>query len=178
MRLRPVPALLTLGALLVAGCTSAPRPAPATVAHVDLERYSGRWYVISHVPYFLEKGKVATYDAYARRPDGKLTNDFTFRKGSFDARENTWHGTAEVVDPTTNATWKVRFIWPLSATYKVFALDPDYRWAVVGNGDASLLWVLARERQLDPAVYERALAEVRAKGIATDPLARVPQPAN
>jgi apolipoprotein D and lipocalin family protein len=45
--------------------------------------------VISHVPYFLEKGKVATYDTYARRSDGKLVNNFTFREKSFDAPEKT-----------------------------------------------------------------------------------------
>jgi len=170
--------LLTLGSMLVGGCASVSRPEPATVAHVDLDRYSGRWYVISHVPYFLEKGKVASYDTYGRRPDGKLTNNFTFRKDRTDAPEKTWHGTAEVVDSATNATWKVSFLWPFSVTYKIFALDPDYRWAVVGTGDAKLLWVLARERQLDPAVHERALAELRAKGIATAELKPVPQPTN
>ena len=32
----------------------------------------GDWYVFSHIPYPLEKGKVGTLDRYALRPDGKI----------------------------------------------------------------------------------------------------------
>ena len=168
--------LLALTTLLV-GCASSPKLPPLrTVPFVDLERYTGRWYVIANIPYFLERGKVASYDTYARRPDGKLVNDFTFRKGTVTAPEKTWHGVAWVTDTTTNATWKVQFIWPLSVTYKIFALDPDYRWAVVGTGDAGLLWVLARDRSLQPDTYAAILTELNAKSIATDKLAFVPQP--
>jgi apolipoprotein D and lipocalin family protein len=167
--------LLFLGvAMFGAGCAS--KPLPPTVSYVDLNRYVGRWYVISHVPYFLERGKVASYDTYTLLPDGKLSNDFTFRPGNFDAPEKTWFGTAEILDAKTNATWKVSFVWPLSVTYKVFALDPDYRWAVVGTKDAGLLWVLARERQLAPTTYATILRELNERGINTSGLAAVPQP--
>lgn len=161
--------------LAFAGCASAPRP--PTVARVDLDRYLGRWFVISHVPYFLERGKVASSDFYARRPDGRLVNNFTFREGSIDGPEKTWEGVAWVTDTETNATWKVRFLWPFSVTYKIYALDPDYRWAAVGTEDAGLLWILARDRQLAPADHDRALGELRAKGIDVSRLVPVPQPA-
>ncbi len=167
--------LAALSVFALAGCATTPRP--ATVARVDLDRYMGRWFVVSHVPYFLERGKVASSDFYAPRPDGRLVNDFTFREGSVDGPEKTWHGVAWVTDTSTNATWKVRFLWPFAVTYKIYALDPDYRWAAVGTADAGLLWILARERRLNPADYERALAELRAKGIDVSRLAFVPQPA-
>jgi apolipoprotein D and lipocalin family protein len=173
----PVTILLLLFVVLgLSACSTMPKASPATVARVDLDRYLGRWYVISHVPYFLEKGKVATYDTYARRSDGKLVNNFTFREKSFDAPEKTWEGVAWVTDTTTNATGKVRFIWPFVVTYKIFALDPDYRWAVVGTGDAGLLWVLARETTLPSPTYDAILAELRAKGIDPAKLVYVPQP--
>lgn len=163
-------------AFAVTGCSTVKKPLPATVPSVDLDRYMGRWYVISHVPYFLEKGKVASYDYYERRPDGKLVNNFVFREKTVDGPEKTWEGVAWVIDERTNATWKVRFVWPFSVTYKILALDPDYRWAVVGTKDASLLWVLARERRLAPELYEAALAEALAKNIDVSRLAFVPQP--
>jgi apolipoprotein D and lipocalin family protein len=173
---RPLLALGLLAplALALGGCASTPRP--STVAHVDLDRYLGRWYVISHVPYFLERGKVASYDTYARRPDGRLTNDFTFRKKTVDGPEKTWRGVAWVTDTETNATWKVQFVWPFAVTYKIFALDPAYTWAVVGTDDAGLLWLLARERQLDPVQEAEAHAALRAKGIDPSRLVAVPQP--
>jgi apolipoprotein D and lipocalin family protein len=163
--------------LLLVGCASAPKAPPLrTVAHVDLERYVGRWYVIANIPYFLEKGKVASYDTYARRPDGTLVNDFTFRQGDFGAPEKTWHGSAWVVNTQTNAEWKVRFVWPFTATYLVLELDPDYRWAVVGTPGRGLLWVLARERQMDDATYARILERIRAHGIDPAKVVKVPQP--
>lgn len=169
-----VPSLLA--AMLVAGCVSSRQPGPATVASVDLDRYLGRWYVISHIPYFLEKGKIASYDTYARRPDGKLTNNFTFREKTLDGPEKTWEGTAEVIDQASHATWKVSFIWPISSTYKILALDPNYRWSVVSDGKAKLLWVLSRERRLPPETYAAILADLRLRGLPVDELELVPQP--
>lgn len=162
--------------LLFAGCVTGKQALPVPVAMVDLDRYMGRWYVISHIPYFLERGKVASYDTYARRPDGKLTNNFTFREKSVDGPEKTWEGTARIIDPGSNAVWKISFIRPVSVTSKILALDPDYRWAVVGNNDGGLLWVLARERQLPAATYAAILADLKARGLSADQLVPVPQP--
>jgi len=165
-----------LAVLLFAGCTTDKKSLPAAVASVDLDRYMGRWYVISHTPYFLEKGKVASYDTYARRPDGKLTNNFTFREKTVDGPEKTWEGTARIIEPVSNAIWKVSFIWPVSVTYKILALDPAYRWAVVGTNDGGLLWVLGRERQLPADTYAAILADLKARGLSADTLELVPQP--
>jgi len=171
---RLVPAVLA--ALLLAGCISNRTPPPAAVARVDLDRYMGRWFVISHIPYFLERGKVASYDTYARQPDGRLTNNFTFREKTLEGPEKTWEGTARIIDPVSNATWKVSFVWPVSVTYKIFALDPNYSWAVVGTKDGGLLWVLSRERRLPPETYAAILADLRARGLPADKLELVPQP--
>jgi apolipoprotein D and lipocalin family protein len=151
-------------------------PPPRTVDHVDLDRYLGRWYVIANIPYFLEKGKVASYDTYARRPDGRLDNIFTFRKGDLAAPEQSWHGTAWVTNTATNAEWKVRFVWPLTSTYLILELDPDYRWAVVGTPGRGLLWILARERRLSDPDYEHILGLIEGQGYDRAKIARVPQP--
>ena len=110
------------------------------------------------------------------RPDGRMGNVFTFRKGSFDAPEKSWHGVAWVVDKESNAEWKVQFIWPFTATYLVLELDPDYRWAVVGTPKRKLLWVLARDRQLNGSTYAEILQRIAAQGYDTNRLALVPQP--
>ncbi len=171
--------LTTCGALVLgafAGCSSPALPPLRTVGHVDMDRYLGRWYVIANIPYFLENGKVASYDTYAKRPDGKLDNIFTFRPGGLNAPEKSWHGTAWVTNTTTNAEWKVRFIWPFSSTYLVLELDPDYRWAVVGTPGRGLLWILARERQMSGADYEHVLALIERQGYDRTKINPVPQP--
>ena len=162
----------TLG---LCGCADA-RPPLKTVPHVDLQRYQGTWYVIANIPYWLEDGKVATADRYALKPDGTLENTFVFRRGSFDAKEEEWSGTAWVHDPATNAEWRVRFIWPFSAVYLVIDLDPEYRWAAVGHPSRDYFWVLSRERSLPADVYAGILARAAAQGYDTARVAKVPQP--
>ncbi len=164
--------------VLLAGCVSSGTKEPLrTVSRVDLDRYSGRWYVIANIPYILEKGKVASYDTYGIRPDGRLQNDFTFRKGSFDAPEQTWKGVAWIHNPATNAEWRVQFIWPFRVTYLVIDLDPEYRWAVVGHPSRNYLWVLARERSLSGDVYRGILDRAAAQGYDASRILPVPQPA-
>lgn len=174
----PLRALAVLSVVLLGvGCTtmSSPKPNLATVPSVDLDRYLGRWYVISHTPNFLEKGKVGAADNYARRPDGKLQADYSFRKGSLDAPEQTWKGVATVVDQATNATWKVQLFWPVSADYLILELDPDYRWAVVASRGGKWLWVLARDTSLPPATYADLERRIAARGLDAKNLERVAQ---
>lgn len=169
--------IAALPALLLAACAGAPTQAPLkTVEHLDLDRYMGRWYVIANIPYILEEGKVATYDTYAKRDDGWMDNSFSFRRGSLDAPEVTWKGKAKVSNPASNAEWTVQFIWPFTAPYRVIDLDPDYRWAVVGHPDRSLMWVLSRQTTLAEPIYQGILQRAAAQGFDTSKLARILQP--
>jgi apolipoprotein D and lipocalin family protein len=174
-RLAALFAILLAAVGYLAGCSDA-RPPLRTVAHVDLPRYAGTWYVIANIPYWLENGKVATADRYAMRPDGLMDNTYVFRRGDFSAPEEEWHGVAWVVDAQTNAEWRVRFVWPLSATYLVIDLDPEYRWAVVGHPSRNYFWILSRERTLSPAIYTGILERAAAQGYDTSRVALVPQP--
>ncbi len=182
--LLPLRPLLLLPVLLLGACAilgsrtkAAPKLKPdvSTVPYVDLARYTGRWYIIAHVPYFLEKGRVGTSDNYALRRDGRIEVAFAFRKGSLSAPEQAWHGVARVVAPDTNAEWQVRFLWPLESDYRVIELDPGYRWAVIANSDGSLLWVMARTTALDPAVAQSIRERLVARRLDVTKLRPVPQ---
>lgn len=166
--------LSLLAGLLLTGCAS--RPALVTVPQVDLDRYLGTWYVIANIPYFLENGKVATADRYARRPDGRFENVYVFRRGSFDTPEEEWHGVAWLPDAKDPTRWKVQFLWPFAADYLIIDLDTDYRWAVVGHPSRDYLWVLARERHLDAAIYQGILDRAKAQGYDPARIQPVPQP--
>ena len=83
-------------------------PPLTSTADVDLERYMGRWWVIANVPYFAEKGKVATADIYALREDGRIANVFAYRK-AFDKPEKETNAVARVLPGTTRATALVSF---------------------------------------------------------------------
>ena len=158
------------------GCTSRGGPPLRTVDHVDLTRYQGDWYVIANIPYSLEKGKVASFDRYRLRPDGRMDNEFHFRRETFSAPDEVWRAVAWVHDQRTNAEWRVRFIWPFTATYLIIDLDPDYGWAVIGHPSRDLFWVLSRERTLPDAIYEQVLLRAAAQGYDVGRVERVPQP--
>ncbi len=163
---------------LLSGCTTMNQPPLRTVAHVDLDRYLGDWWVIANIPYYLENGKVATLDRYARRADGRLDNTFLFRRGSFTAPEESWQGVAWIHNPATNAEWRVQFVWPVRLTYLIIDLDPGYRWAVVGHPSRNYIWILARDHALPDAVYQGILQRAAQQGYNPARIAKVPQPAD
>lgn len=166
-------ALVACGGLF--GCADS-RPPLKTVPHVDLQRYLGTWYVIANLPYFLENGKVATADVYTMRDDGTMGNTFVFRRDSLAAPEEQWDGYAWVIDGTGNAEWRVRFWWPLSATYLIIDLDPEYRWAVIGHPSREYFWVLSRTRQMSDEVYDGICARAAAQGYDASKFAKILQP--
>ncbi len=166
--------LAVVAAILMPGCSAA-RPMP-TVPKVDLKRMEGTWYVITHISYWLEEGKVATADRYRLREDGRMDNTYVFRRGTFDAPEEEWHGVAWVHNAQTNAHWKVRFLWPFSIDYLIIDLDPDYRWLAVGHPSRDYFWILCRERRLDAQVKAGIVARAVAQGYDASRFADVPQP--
>ncbi|MEM6710195.1 MAG: lipocalin family protein, partial [Pseudomonadota bacterium] len=86
-------AVLALG--LVAGCQSTATPI-TTVDDVDLDRFMGDWYVIAHIPTFLEKRAVNAIESYRRGTEPRIETTFRFRNG-FDAPVKTYTPTGFVL---------------------------------------------------------------------------------
>ncbi|MBX9702118.1 MAG: lipocalin family protein, partial [Acetobacteraceae bacterium] len=62
------------------------------------------------------------------------------------------------------------FFWPFYGDYWVLGLDPDYRWAVVGDPSRRWLWILSRTPAMAPTDLERAKAVAREAGYDLAPL--------
>ncbi len=147
-----------------------------TVRHVDLPRFMGDWRVIANIPYFAEKGCVDSIESYALRPDGVIENWFTFRKKTFAAPQKTFKAQARVLDPKTNAQWKVAFLGGLiKADYLVIDLDPEYRWTVIGHPSRNYGWIMAREKTLPDSTYRAILERLREQGYDPARFEKVPQ---
>ena len=179
MRLRN--AVLIASLLVVAcalsSCASDPdtrKPILHSHAKVDLQRYKGVWYIIANIPYFAENGKVMTRDEYALRPDGKIDNDYVFRR-SFAGTDKSWHGVATVLPGTDNAQWSVKFWGVLDADYLVIEVAPDYSWALVGHPRRKYGYVFSRQPRMDDAQYQQLLAKLAGYGYTTSRLQKVPQ---
>jgi apolipoprotein D and lipocalin family protein len=157
-------------------CQSAGPPLEV-VEPFDLDRYLGRWYEIASFPQRFQEGCVATTATYSRREDGRIRVLNACRDESFDGALRRAEGVARVADAAGSpAKLEVSFFWPFHGDYWVIALDPAYRWAVVGHPSREYLWILSRTRSLEPEVYDGILARVRAQGYDLERLNRTPQP--
>ncbi|MHC4819086.1 MAG: lipocalin family protein [Planctomycetota bacterium] len=146
-----------------------------SVPDLDLDRYLGTWYEIAKYPVSFEKGLVGVTAQYSMREDGKVRVDNAGYKGSFEGKRKTATGKAWVPDPERPAELKVSFFWLFAAKYWVIAIDPEYRWSIVGEPGRRYLWILSRTPVMDEALYRKLVAKVRELGYDPDRLEKMPQ---
>jgi apolipoprotein D and lipocalin family protein len=149
-------------------------PDPA-LAEVDLPRFMGRWWVIANIPYFGERGNVASSDSYSLREDGGIDVVYAYKKSFDETEERTLEASARPIPGSGGVHWKQRFFWILTAHVQILEVDPDYRWALIGNPKRSLAWVFAREPVMSAENYARIVERLRRFGYAPADLKRVPQ---
>ena len=175
---RRFPSVLAVAALalMLSACTQTPetRPVPTDAAPVDLNAFMGTWYVVANVPYFFENGKVATRDVYRLREDGRIDNDFVFKK-RFGEADRTWRGVSTVVPGSGGREWKVQFIWPFSTRLHLLELAPDGQTALMATPDRTLAWVFSREAIISDAALAQKLKRIEAFGVNAGSMRRVPQ---
>ena len=168
-------AIVALGGIAAYCATRAPDgPALASSAKVDLARYMGAWYVVANIPYFAERGKVATRDVYVLDADGNVATTFVYRN-SFSGPEKTLDSLGVVQPGRDNTYWIVRFLWFIRADYLILDVAPDYSWALVGQPGRKLGWVLARDPAMDAGLYQQLLDKLAGFGYDKPRFARVAQ---
>ncbi len=150
-------------------------PQQALTRHVDLKKFMGDWYVIAHIPTFIEKDAYNAMESYRLSPDGTIATTFTFNKGSFDGPVKTYHPRGFIHNRETNAEWRMQFVWPLKAAYLITALSPDYQTTIIGVPGRSYVWIMARSKTISPARYDEMVRMLKESGHDVSKLRRVPQ---
>jgi len=161
--------LLSLGLITMNNVQATESP-----SSIDLERYMGRWYVIANIPYFPERGKVATYDEYILRKDGRIDNIYGFKK-AFGKKEKQWKAIATVTPDTGNKKWTIKFFGFLNADYEILEIAPDYSWVIIGHPKREMGWVLARDPNMTDELYESLIRKFEKYDYKTSGFKRVPQ---
>ena len=160
--------------LLLAGCAS--RPPLPTVPQVDLKRYEGRWFEIAKYPNWFQRGCVADTTAeYTAQPDGSIRIVNRCRQKNGSIREA--RGQATIVPGSNNSKLRVRFAGsPIAGDYWIIGLDEkNYSWALVGHPSRQFLWVLARDRQLNPKTYSDIVSHAEKLGYKAARIEKSPQ---
>ncbi|MGI9238014.1 MAG: lipocalin family protein [Woeseiaceae bacterium] len=172
-RIKKMPPALLLTLFL--GACAARGPQMETVDYVDLERFMGDWYVIANIPTFLEKGAHNAVENYAMNEDGTIQTTFTFRADSFDGKEKKYNPKGFVTDTKTNATWGMRFIWPIKADYRIIYLDDDYSRTVIARQKRDFIWIMARTPEIAESEYGQMVELANSVGYDISKIERVPQ---
>jgi apolipoprotein D and lipocalin family protein len=146
-----------VGLALAALSVVAPVAALAPVADFDLNRYFGTWYEIAAIRGFLQSHCARDTQSEYRPADNGAISTHT-RCLSADGTLETSEAQQRPLDPTLPSVLKVTTVhflgiwwYPFGRESIVIALDPDYRWLVVGHPSLRYGRILSREPSLSDA---------------------------
>ena len=171
---RPFYALLlaSLTTTLV-GC-QAPKALP-TASHVDLKRYSGKWFEIARVKNRFQNNKRSAIAEYTPLDDHTLQIRNTEIAPSGKTRSIVGKGV--VVPDSDGSRLRVKFgglaaLAPVSrdGNYWIIDLDPQYRSALVGTPNRKFLWILARSPFPDAGTLNTYMAKADRLGFPMEKL--------
>ncbi|MFS4460680.1 lipocalin family protein [Bdellovibrio sp. HCB2-146] len=168
--------LLTFSFVLGACGTMSSREPLRTVNYVDIPKFMGDWYVIANIPTFVEKGAYNAIESYSwNTQEKRIDVDFRYNKDSATGPIKRYPQKAWIYDSKTNAEWRVQPWWPLKFAYLVIDLAPDYSYTVIGVPDRKYVWIMARNKTMEPRLYESLVAKLQAWGYDISKLQKVPQ---
>ena len=110
---------LLMGLLMLASFTlkSQTMPTHNRDDAIELSRFMGAWHVIAHVPYFGERGHVASRDEYRLRDDGKIAVHYVYQEG-FSGPVKTLDSKATVKAGSGNRQWTTWFFGVIPTKYR------------------------------------------------------------
>lgn len=144
------------------------------VAHVDLHRFMGRWYMMANIPYFAERGNLATHVDYRMRPDGLIEDRLTAHRDGFEKPMTTKVMEIEIYDNTNNAEGRITYRPFPGQEFSVVYLDPQYRYTVIAHPTRKYAWLFAREPNLPEEIYQQMLKTLRKNQFDADLVMRIP----
>jgi len=174
MSVLPLIAASLLAALLPA-CSAVNKTPLPTVPNVDLKRFMGDWYVIAHIPTFIEKQAFNAIERYDLSADGTIATTFTFRQGAFDGPARKYQPRGFIRDPLHSSTWGMQFVWPIKAEFLISYLDAGYTQTIIARSARDYVWIMARTPTIPATDYDRHVAQLAAWGYDTRRLRQVPQ---
>ncbi len=146
-----------------------------TVSSVDLNRFMGDWYVIANIPTRFERGATNAVESYSLNDKGEIETTFTFRSGSVDGPLKTMKPKGFVYNETTQAEWRMQFLWPLKSEYLIIFLDDDYMTTMIGRSKRDYLWIMARTPTLPQEQIDQMIEYAVSLGYDRTAIQRVPQ---
>ena len=173
MKNKIVLSALIASVFLIMSCQS-PKSPLTTVSHVDLESFMGTWYVVGYTPILVDGKAHNATEHYYLKSDGRIQTTYQYRQGSFDGPLKTFQPTGFVYNKETNSEWRMQFVWPFKAEYRIVHLDDAYQYTIVGRTKRDYVWIMSRQADISEAKYQQLVQRVAELGYDTAKLRRVP----
>lgn len=158
---------------LLPACAKAQQVDNTPVGNLDLEKYLGNWYEIARFDHSFERGMECTQATYSLNSDNTVRVANTgWKDGVFKTSIGKAFQPRPVEEP---ALLRVSFFGPFYSDYRVMMLDPEYKYSLVGSGNAKYLWILSREPSVPQDVMKAMLDNAKNRGYDTTKLIWVSQ---
>lgn len=151
--------------LILTVTSHAETTAPKAVDKIDIERYAGKWYEISHLPMYFQRKCVANTTAQYNINDDQtvsVLNSCRTANNEIISSEGVAYSQNK-----GNSELKVSFLpkglrWlPFTkGDYWILRIDPEYKVALVGGKSNKYLWILSRDKKIDEKTYQSYLGRV------------------
>ncbi|BBK38461.1 hypothetical protein STAQ_35390 [Allostella sp. ATCC 35155] len=164
--------LAALAMAVLSACSGGARDMPV-VGGVDLTRYAGEWHQIAAIPAWFQRDCASdTRARYELIADDRIAVVNSCREAG-GAREDAT-GVARPTGTPGEGKLEVTFvsilglpIWLTAGEYWIVALDPDYRWSVVGHPSRDYAWILSRTPSLPTDTLRQLRERLSAVGYDT-----------
>ena len=153
------PAAVCLAPLLLALTAAAPEPTKP----IGLQQYSGHWYEVARLHNKVEEDCIDATVDYVPSPDGGFKVTDTCLRAN--AKPKIYHPSMKVLDPGTNAKFRLTFFPFVFKDYWVLDYAPDNGWVVLGEPTGKYLWLFSRTPDLKS---HKAALVARAKSLGYD----------
>lgn len=140
------------------------------VSSLDLNRYLGAWYEIARFDHRFEKGLDYCKANYILGDNGKIT---LINSGMKNGEPTEVKGFVKTTPQ--EGLLRVSFFRPFYSDYRIFYVDPDYSYALIGSDSDKYLWILSRTPQLPNGAKEFLLDEIHRRGYDSSKLIWVKQ---
>jgi apolipoprotein D and lipocalin family protein len=160
--------------LLLNSCTGVPEGLEP-VTGFEPNRYLGTWYEIARLDHSFERNLINVTAHYSRKESGEIV---VVNKG-FNRKTGEWKeikGHARFIENESVGSLKVSFFGPFYGGYHIIVLDKEnYAYTMVAGPNRSYLWILARDKTLNPETLSDLVSRAKQWGFDTENLIYVEQ---
>jgi len=104
--------------ILLSGAYTDYEPLNSSIHYVKTEEFTGEWFIISNIPYFAEKNKVASKANYILNEKNEIDDIFISQEGSFDAPVDIIKGSVKSLNQS-NTQWQSTFYWLIKFDFEI-----------------------------------------------------------